>query len=228
MDRLYDNMNFRKNFIIYLALFIPVLVFSQDVIVFGVVTSIVTNKPIDFATVYIKNTSNATETDSLGQYRLKIKEGEAATIVVTRIGFQEVEYRIPEMKAGSKRYLNIRLAESISDLEIIVSASKILDGGMVREEVTEFKLLPNASGNFESVLPHIALGVSSGQGGELSSQYNVRGGNYDENLIYINDFEIFKPQLIRAGQQEGLSFPNIDLIRDLSFSSGGYQSKYGE
>ncbi|MBK6783416.1 MAG: TonB-dependent receptor plug domain-containing protein [Saprospiraceae bacterium] len=88
--------------------------------------------------------------------------------------------------------------------------------------------MPNASGNFESVLPSIALGVSSGSGGELSSQYNVRGGNYDENLVYVNDFEIFRPQLIRGGQQEGLSFPNIDLIRDLEFSSGGFESKYGD
>ncbi|MGB4960844.1 MAG: TonB-dependent receptor, partial [Saprospiraceae bacterium] len=71
-------------------------------------------------------------------------------------------------------------------------------------------------------------GLSSGSGGELTSQYNVRGGNYDENLIYVNDFEIFRPQLIRSGQQEGLSFPNIDLIRDLEFSSGGFESKYGD
>ncbi|MEL6867990.1 MAG: TonB-dependent receptor, partial [Bacteroidota bacterium] len=77
-------------------------------------------------------------------------------------------------------------------------------------------------------LPAIALGTSSGTGGELSSQYNVRGGNYDENLVYVNDFEIYRPQLIRAGQQEGLTFPNIDLIRDLSFSSGGFEAKYGD
>ena len=72
------------------------------------------------------------------------------------------------------------------------------------------------------------MGASSGTGGELSSQYNVRGGNYDENLVYVNDFEIYRPQLIRAGQQEGLSFPNIDLIRDLSFSSGGFEARYGD
>ena len=90
------------------------------------------------------------------------------------------------------------------------------------------KFLPSASGNIESLLPHIALGTSSGTGGELSSQYNVRGGNYDENLLYINDFEIYRPQLIRSGQQEGLSFPNIDLIKDLQFSSGGFGAKFGD
>ncbi|MDH3651907.1 MAG: TonB-dependent receptor plug domain-containing protein, partial [Saprospiraceae bacterium] len=99
---------------------------------------------------------------------------------------------------------------------------------IIKEDVEELKLLPSTTGNLESVLPHIALGTSGGTGGELSSQYNVRGGNYDENLVYVNDFEIYRPQLIRAGQQEGLSFPNIDLIRDLSFSSGGFQAKYGD
>ena len=80
----------------------------------------------------------------------------------------------------------------------------------------------------ESLLPLIALGASSGSGGELTSQYNVRGGNYDENLVYVNDFEIYRPQLIRVGQQEGLTFPNIDLIQSLSFSSGGFEPKYGD
>ncbi|MEM9990540.1 MAG: TonB-dependent receptor plug domain-containing protein, partial [Bacteroidota bacterium] len=90
------------------------------------------------------------------------------------------------------------------------------------------QLMPTTTGNLESVLPHIALGTTSGTGGELSSQYNVRGGNYDENLVYVNDFEIYRPQLIRAGQQEGLTFPNIDLIQSLSFSSGGFEAKYGD
>jgi hypothetical protein len=80
----------------------------------------------------------------------------------------------------------------------------------------------------ESILPHIALGASSGTGGELTSQYNVRGGNYDENLVYVNDFEIYRPLLVRSGNQEGLSLPNLDLIRDLSFSSGGFEAKYGD
>ncbi|MBK9108498.1 MAG: TonB-dependent receptor plug domain-containing protein [Saprospiraceae bacterium] len=80
----------------------------------------------------------------------------------------------------------------------------------------------------ESVLPSIALGLRSSAGGELSSQYSVRGGSYDENLVFVNDFEIFRPQLIRNGQQEGLSFPNPDLVKELKFYSGGFESKYGD
>ena len=132
------------------------------------------------------------------------------------------------MKKRELKKVNVLLAPATADIEITVTDSKIEDLGMVREDVEEFQTLPTTTGNFESVLPHIALGTSGGTGGELSSQYNVRGGNYDENLVYVNDFEIYRPQLIRAGQQEGLTFPNIDLIRDLSFSSGGFEAKYGD
>ena len=201
---------------------------GQEATVFGVIKDIDTDQFIDYVTVFEANTTNATESDSYGQFKLVIDAEKATEIKFSRIGYLEASFKISPMKAGSKRYLTIKLAPETSDLDIVIRASRIEDGGMVREEVTEFKKLPTASGNFESVLPNIALGVTSGTGGELSAQYNVRGGNYDENLIYVNDFEIFRPQLIRSGQQEGLSFPNIDMIRDLSFSSGGFESKYGD
>lgn len=212
--------------ILMLVLFIS-LWGQKSPVVFGVVNS-TEGKPIEYAIVNITGTSIISETDSLGQFRLEIAPNTKVNISVSRIGYQETSLDISGMSAGAKRYITVKLAPRDGELGIVINSSKISDGGMVKEEVTEFKLLPTASGNFESVLPHIALGVNSGTGGELSSQYNVRGGNYDENLIYVNDFEIFRPQLIRAGQQEGLSFPNIDLIRDLSFSSGGFQAKYGD
>ncbi|MCB0526700.1 MAG: TonB-dependent receptor plug domain-containing protein, partial [Saprospiraceae bacterium] len=130
---------------------------------------------------------------------------------------------------GARFALDIALAPNQSNMEVIISERRLDETGMVKEKnMAELKLLPTTTGNLESVLPHIALGTNVGTGGELSSQYQVRGGNYDENLVYVNDFEIYRPQLIRAGQQEGLTFPNIDLIRDLSFSSGGFQAKYGD
>jgi len=196
--------------------------------VFGVITDLDTKEIVEFATVYIKDTNNSAESNLYGEYSLKVNADERMTLVVSRIGYKETEYRIKKLPAGSKRNINVKLVPEVSDLEIVIRDSKIEDVGMVREEVTEFKKLPTASGNFESILPHIALGASGGTGGELSSQYNVRGGNYDENLVYVNDFEIFRPQLIRSNQQEGLSFPNIDLIKDVSFSSGGFEARYGD
>ena len=132
--------------------------------------------------------------------------GQGFTIVYTRIGYKEATANVPAMKAGTRRQINVALAPISSDLEVIVTESRIEDQGMVREEVGQLKLIPTTTGNLESVLPAIALGTSSGTGGELSSQYNVRGGNYDENLVYVNDFEVYRPQLIRSGQQERVDF----------------------
>ncbi len=220
----------KQAFSLFLFLTIVALVSleAQQCVVFGIVRDIDTNAGVDFATIYADGTSNATESDLNGQYKIIVEENKKVILKFSRLGYTDISVTVEPMKAGQKRNINVKMVPKSSDLEIIVRAGKIEDVGMVREEVTELKILPTASGNFESVLPHIALGLSSGSGGELTSQYNVRGGNYDENLIYVNDFEIFRPQLIRSGQQEGLSFPNIDLIRDLEFSSGGFESKYGD
>jgi len=202
--------------------------YAQDATLFGVVKDLDTDEPVEFVSVYVKGTNNATETNAYGEYSLKVKSGESLMIVLSRIGYSEAELKIKAIPSGRKRNVNFDIAAQVSDVDVVIRGSKIEDVGMVREEVTEFKKLPTASGNFESILPHIALGASGGTGGELSSQYNVRGGNYDENLVYVNDFEIFRPLLIRSSQQEGLSFPNADLIRDVSFSSGGFESRYGD
>lgn len=197
-------------------------------IITGVVTDAISDNPVDFATIYVKDTNLATESASNGRYRLEVPAEQTFTLVITRIGYQPLEQVFSAMPGRSSRQVDIALAPEDSDVEVIVRESKLEEGGMIREDVSDLKLLPSTTGNLESVLPHIALGASGGTGGELSSQYNVRGGNYDENLVYINDFEIYRPQLIRAGQQEGLSFANIDLIRELLFSSGGFESKYGD
>ncbi len=194
----------------------------------GIIRDAVTGAPIEFVTVFVEGESYAVETAGTGRYRLEVPADRAFVLVFSRLGYKEVRKAIEAMPRRSNRQVDVELAPADSDLEVIVRESKIEEGGMVREDVSQMKLLPTTTGNFESVLPHIALGTTSGSGGELTSQYNVRGGNYDENLVYVNDFEIYRPQLIRAGQQEGLTFPNIDLIRDLSFSSGGFQARYGD
>lgn len=194
----------------------------------GIVTDVVSSNPIEFATIYIQDSFIVTETAENGRYKLEVPAEKPLTLVVTRIGYKEVKIKVSAMPAGSSRQIDLALAPADSEIEVVVRESKIEEAGMVRETVEQLKLIPSTSGNFESLLPSIALGTSSGTGGELSSQYNVRGGNYDENLVYVNDFEIYRPQLVRAGQQEGLSFPNIDLIRDLSFSSGGFEARYGD
>lgn len=200
---------------------------AQNVTVFGRVVDDLTGAPIGFASVYIESEGVNTESDKDGAYSLSVPAGMELEMVVARLGYHDAVYKLSAMKSGAKRNIDFSLIAQRGDI-ITVTSSRVSDIGMVEEEVQDIKYLPTASGNLESALPSIALGTSSGTGGELSSQYNVRGGNYDENLVYINDFEIFRPQLISSSQQEGLSFPNIDLIRKLSFSSGGFAAQYGD
>lgn len=211
-------------------LFLPIGIYAQgnlSAFISGKLTDAVTGEGIELVTVYRFNSSDAVESSSNGRYRIDIPAEEEVELVFSRIGYKEARVKVAPLPSGTLKQIDIALVGISMDLEVVVKESKLEQSGMIREEVSKLKLLPSTSGNFESLLPHIALGTSSGSGGELSAQYNVRGGNYDENLVYVNDFEIYRPQLIRAGQQEGLTFPNIDLIRDLSFSSGGFEARYG-
>ena len=217
----------RFAFTLILALFSLVISAQEESTIQGRVYDVDTNEPISFATIYMDGTNNATESSDDGRFRFIVASGYDLELVISRIGYKEARVDIARLRPGDIANYEVGLTLETSDIEVVISASKIENSGMIRESVEQMKLIPSASGNFESILPHLALGTSSGTGGELSSQYNVRGGNYDENLVYVNDFEIYRPQLIRAGQQEGLSFPNIDLIKDLTFSSGGFESKYG-
>jgi hypothetical protein len=194
----------------------------------GIVTDALSEEPVELVTIYVEGKTTAVESAENGRYSINLPAEQSLVLIFTRIGYKESRIDIDPMPAGSSRQIDVALAPRESDLEVVVRASKLQEAGMIREDVEALKLIPTTSGSFESLLPSIALGTSSGTGGELSSQYNVRGGNYDENLVYVNDFAIYRPQLIRTGQQEGLSFPNIDLIRDLSFSSGGFEARYGD
>jgi hypothetical protein len=199
-----------------------------QVTIFGTVTDGLSGKPVELVNVYVEGSNNVVETKRDGTYELSVEPGVPIVLVFNRIGYKDIRTELEGMPNGARREINVELASIDSGVEVIVTDSRIEDAGMIREDMDDLKLLPTTTGNLESVLPNIALGASSGTGGELSSQYNVRGGNYDENLVYVNDFEIYRPQLIRAGQQEGLTFPNIDLIQSLSFSSGGFAAKYGD
>ncbi|MBC6992657.1 carboxypeptidase-like regulatory domain-containing protein [Neolewinella lacunae] len=194
----------------------------------GKVTDLLTEQPVDFATVYIRGTMRAVESGNTGRYLINVPAGEDFVLVFSRLGYRETAVNVAALPEGSIKQIDVAMAPTESTLEVIVRESKIEEGGMIREQPEALRLLPSTTGNLESLLPHLALGVSSGSGGELTSQYNVRGGNYDENLVYVNGFEIYRPQLIRAGQQEGLTFANMDMVRSLSFSSGGFDAQYGD
>jgi hypothetical protein len=194
----------------------------------GRITDIETGAAVDFANIFMEGTQRFTQSDIDGKFRLAIPVDQPLFLIISRVGYKEARIAVEAVPSGNTRIIELTLASSISGLEVVITDSRLENAGMIRQDVEALRYLPTTSGNLESVLPHIALGLTSGTGGELSSQYIVRGGNYDENLIYVNDFEIYRPQLIRSGQQEGLTFANMDLVRDLSFSSGGFQAKYGD
>jgi len=223
-----DFKSFYTYILFIICIFSSCVIHAQTSVVFGLVRDIDSNQGIELVTVHEQGKTDAISSDLYGQYRIEITPDKVVNLIFSRLGYQEISIRVDPTKTFEKRNINVKMVPKTSELEVVVRAGRIEDVGMVREEVNELKILPTASGNFESILPHLALGLSAGSGGELTSQYNVRGGNYDENLVYVNDFEIFRPQLIRSGNQEGLSFPNIDLIRNLEFSSGGFSAKYGD
>lgn len=193
----------------------------------GTVTDGETKLPIESASIYISETKYYTTSEADGKFALRVPMQEELIIKCSRLGYGIAELQITRIEMEANKELKFVLQKKISREVEVVDQKRSEESG-VREKLSSFEMLPVASGNIESVLPSIALGVRSSAGGELSSQYSVRGGSYDENLVFINDFEIFRPQLIRNGQQEGLTFPNSDLIKELKFSSGGFEAKYGD
>lgn len=200
---------------------------TQTILVNGIVLDEESGTPIEQVIIYIPERSFYSESKLDGHFSIQLPDQAEWNLKFNRLGYQTKELVLKKSDVYADFILKLSLKKSISK-EIEIVDKKDTEGATVREQVESFQLLPSVNSNLESILPVIGLGVRSSAGGELSSQYSVRGGSYDENLVFVNDFEVFRPQLIRNGQQEGLSFPNPDLIKDLKFSSGGFESRYGD
>lgn len=202
---------------------------AQDMAtVTGIISDTRGNTPIEFVSVIDATRNVVANSEVNGKYEITIPAGKSILLQFRRTGYDPIDRTVGPLKADERFSLNVQMAAVKTEMEVIVTDTRMDDAGMIRETTEAIKLMPSTTGNIESLLPYIALGTSSGTGGELTSQYNVRGGNYDENLVYVNDFQIYRPLLIRTGNQEGLSLPNPDLTRDLSFSSGGFEARYGD
>ena len=185
-----------------------------------------TGKPIESATIGIPGTTTGVSSNKNGKYELTIPSDQEVLVVFRHLSFAEYKKAI-NARQGETVELNPKLKRSAFEFgEFEVETERDRDKPMRKIDVEIAKFNPSVTGSVESLLPAQALGVS--QNNELSSQYSVRGGNFDENLVYVNGIEVYRPFLIRSGQQEGLSFINSDLVSDLSFSSGGFESKYGD
>jgi len=214
--------------IFFLLLFTVLIGFSANSQPFlhisGHVTD-TTGKPVARATVKINTTGLGTISDDDGFFELPVITGDSVTIVISSVGYRPVE-RVVRYQGKTDVFIEQTVVPDISILDVVtVRAETDRPTTMTRIEGRVLDLLPSASGSIEQVLKTLP-GVSSQQ--ELSSQYSVRGGSYDENLLFVNDVEIYRPFLISSGQQEGMSFINPDMVSSLRFSSGGFDASYGD
>lgn len=183
------------------------------------------NEPIEFASVSCLKQGKMTMTSLKGEYNMQLHSADSVVIKFSMIGYK-AKTRVLRRPRG-KQTLQIVLHSDENQLgEVTVTGKKIETGQMEDISKDHLKSLPSASGNAVEELIQSQAGVSTHS--ELSSQYNVRGGSFDENSVYIDNVEIYRPFLVRSGQQEGISVINPDMVEKISFSTGGYEARYGD
>lgn len=217
-----------KYLLIWMSILLPVGAIAQQALVSGIVKN-QQQEPLESATIAVEGTTLATQTNTLGTFSLGVPSQRDIVLVVRYLGYKELKQTL-RLSQNEKRTVTFILQPDPQQLQAVNVRGKNQDAS--REQVSVTKLdprdvrqLPSAFGDFNKMLVTLP-GVSSNN--ELSSTYSVRGGNYDENLVYVNNIEIYRPFLISSAQQEGLSFVNPDLVADIQFSSGGWQPKYGD
>ncbi|MBK9419934.1 MAG: TonB-dependent receptor [Flavobacteriales bacterium] len=209
-----------RRIFLFLWLFLPSLVHAQTAILSGVVRDD-ENRPLPDVSVAVAGAS-ATSAGSNGSYSLTVPAGRPITVRYAYPGAETVE-RNMELKAGENRTLDVTIRSTTINT-VTVTNERLRDAGIDKLNARTSHFQPSL-GDVNSLLQG-SLGVMTRN--ELSSGYNVRGGNFDENLVYVNDIEVYRPFLVRSGQQEGLSFPNPDMIERIHFSAGGWEARYGD
>jgi len=183
-------------------------------------------KPLELANISLKNTSIGTVSNRDGAYLLRIPAKKIVIIVYSMIGYQSVEKSI-KASEEQKLELNVALKQVDQEIEEVqVTQNRRTKTNMDRIDAKYMTNMTDAgTGGVEALIKTLP-GVSTNN--ELSSQYSVRGGNFDENLVYVNDIEVYRPLLTRSGQQEGMSSINSDMVSSIEFSAGGFDAKYGD
>ncbi len=182
------------------------------------------NQPLE--NVNIVSKTKITQSNKNGFYELTISANKKVEIIFTHISNKKIEITI-QLDDGEDYEFNPKMTTKIEQIgEVIINAKKRkYIEGIQSISPKEIRLIPGANAGVENILKSLP-GVNSNN--ELSTQYAVRGGNYDENLVYVDEIEVYRPFLIRSGQQEGLSFVNLNLVQNVDFSAGGFQAKYGD
>ena len=181
--------------------------------------------PVGYALISVENQTAYSMSETDGKYNLVCQPDDSVTLVVSLIGYRTKKYTLYQPKDST--YMELKIISKSTELgEVNVSALKRQTDQMQNINVKHTKNLPSTTGNAVEDLVKTQMGVSSHN--EMSSQYNVRGGSFDENCVYLNGVEIYRPLLVRSGEQEGLSVINSNMVQDISFSAGGFAARYGD
>ena len=181
--------------------------------------------PVEFASVSCLKQGKMTMTSLKGEYSLQLHSADSVEVRFSMVGYK-TKIRVLRRPRG-KQTLQVVLYNSDNELgEVTVTGTRIQSGQTQEIKKEHLKNLPSVSGNAVEELIQSQAGVSTHS--ELSSQYNVRGGSFDENSVYINNVEVYRPFLVRSGQQEGISVINPDMVEKIEFSTGGYEARYGD
>ena len=215
------NKSYILNIIIFL---IPLIVLSQKSYIKGVVLDIY-NNPIENVNISSESKAGAT-TNSNGFYSIEIKSLTNVNITFSHVNFKSISFPI-NLKTNEVYEFYPVMDINIEQIEeIVLNSNKRTElKSILSIDPQIIRTIKGAQPGIENLLKTLpGVNISN----ELSTQYSVRGGNFDENLVYVNGIEIYRPFLVRSGQQEGLSFVNSNLIKNIKFSAGGFQSKYGD
>lgn len=181
--------------------------------------------PVELATVSCLKQGKVTMTSLKGEFSITLQSADSVAVQFSMIGYK-TKTRVLRNPRGTQTLQIVLYEDNRTLSEVSVTGQKIQTGQTQELKTEQLKSMPSASGNAVEELIQSQAGVSTHS--ELSSQYNVRGGSFDENSVYINDVEVYRPFLVRSGQQEGLSVINPDMVEKIGFSTGGYEAKYGD
>ncbi len=214
-----------KRFVVFLfSLFLFLNGFAQNATIYGTISDYF-NHPLFGASVSVFGKPIGTTTDEDGKYSLDIPVNISLKIIISFTGLSS-DSIIVKLSEGERRILSKSLKENIFQMRDVTIEDRSFKSENIKTlNPKVVRYLPTPNQSVEDLLKTMP-GVSSAN--ELSSTYSVRGGNYDENLVYINDFEVYRPLLIRSGQQEGLSVINPDMVEGINFSAGGFDAIYGD
>lgn len=199
---------------------------AQTAIINGVILN-ENNQPIENVNITIENSLAGATTNSTGAFTLIVPAQAAFTLKFTAVNLQPIILKDLVLRKNEIFEFNAVMKMNIEQITTVVINRRNTRefAGVTTIEPPLLRKIPGAQPGVENLLKSLPGVISNN---ELSTQYGVRGGNYDENLVYINEIEVYRPFLIRSGQQEGLSFVNSDMVRNVEFSAGGFQAKYGD